>query len=62
MDIFLDTANTDEINEILQWGIIKGVTTNQKIFLKENRGVFSSHQNRRKSIEGNKTKTKAIAG
>jgi transaldolase len=35
MEIFLDTANTDEIKEILQWGLIKGVTTNQKIFLKE---------------------------
>ena len=35
MEIFLDTANTDEIAEILEWGIIKGVTTNQKIFLKE---------------------------
>jgi len=35
MEIFLDTANTDEIDEILDWGIIKGVTTNQKIFLKE---------------------------
>ena len=35
MEIFLDTANIDDINEILDWGIIKGVTTNQKIFLKE---------------------------
>jgi len=35
MEIFLDTANTDEISEILEWGILKGVTTNQKIFLKE---------------------------
>lgn len=35
MDIFLDTANISEIEEILEWGIIKGVTTNQKIFLKE---------------------------
>jgi transaldolase len=35
MEIFLDTANTEEINEILKWGIIKGITTNQKIFLKE---------------------------
>ena len=35
MEIFLDTANTVEISEILQWGIIKGITTNQKIFLKE---------------------------
>lgn len=35
MEIFLDTANIDEIEEILEWGIIKGITTNQKIFLKE---------------------------
>ena len=35
MEIFLDTANIDEISEILEWGLIKGVTTNQKIFLKE---------------------------
>jgi transaldolase len=35
MEIFLDTANTDQIAEILKWGIIKGVTTNQKIFLNE---------------------------
>lgn len=35
MEIFLDTANINEISEILEWGLIKGVTTNQKIFLKE---------------------------
>jgi transaldolase len=35
MEIFLDTANIDEINDILPWGIVRGVTTNQKIFLKE---------------------------
>jgi len=34
-DVFLDTANLEEIKEIKSWGIIKGVTTNQKIFLKE---------------------------
>jgi len=28
MEIFLDTANIDEIAEILEWGIIKGVTKN----------------------------------
>jgi len=43
MEIFLDTANTDEISEILQWGIIKGVTTNQKIFLKEKGCNFEEH-------------------
>lgn len=35
MEIFLDTANIDEINEILTWGIMRGLTTNQKIFLNE---------------------------
>lgn len=34
-NIFLDTANLEEIEQIKRWGIIKGVTTNQKIFLKE---------------------------
>lgn len=34
-EIFLDTANIDHIKEILEWGVIRGVTTNQKIFLKE---------------------------
>jgi transaldolase len=35
MEIFLDTANVEEIKAILPWGIISGVTTNQKIFLAE---------------------------
>ena len=35
MDIFIDTANTSEIKSVLPWGIISGVTTNQKIFLAE---------------------------
>lgn len=34
-EIFLDTANIEEIKEILEWGVIKGITTNQKIFLNE---------------------------
>ena len=33
--IFLDTANLEEIEEIKSWGIIEGLTTNQKIFLNE---------------------------
>ena len=32
MELFLDTASVKEIREILPWGIITGVTTNQKIF------------------------------
>ena len=35
MEIFLDTASVKEIKEILPWGVISGVTTNQKIFLAE---------------------------
>ncbi len=35
MEIFLDTANIDEIKHIVRWGIVDGVTTNQKIFLNE---------------------------
>jgi len=35
MEIFLDTASVKEIKEILQWGIMSGITTNQKIFLAE---------------------------
>lgn len=35
MEIFLDTANINEISQILKWGIIDGITTNQKIFLNE---------------------------
>lgn len=35
MKIFLDTASMDEIKHIEKWGIIDGITTNQKIFLNE---------------------------
>ena len=35
MEIFLDTANIEEIKEILSWGVMRGLTTNQKIFLNE---------------------------
>jgi transaldolase len=32
MEMFLDTASVKEIKEILPWGVISGITTNQKIF------------------------------
>ncbi len=35
MDIFLDTASTEEVKKILPWGVVSGLTTNQKIFLQE---------------------------
>jgi transaldolase len=33
--IFLDTASIEEVRKILPWGVLSGVTTNQKIFLQE---------------------------
>lgn len=35
MDLFIDTANTDEIREINGWGILSGVTTNPTLAAKE---------------------------
>ncbi len=43
MEIFLDTANLDEIRQILPWGIISGLTTNQKILLREKGVDFRQH-------------------
>ena len=36
MELFIDTANVEEIREIARWGVLRGVTTNPKIFSKEN--------------------------
>lgn len=43
MEIFVDTANLSEIEEFKRWGILKGVTTNQKIFSKEKGVNFEEH-------------------
>lgn len=37
MQIFLDTANIDEIREAASWGVISGVTTNPSLVAKEKR-------------------------
>lgn len=42
MQIFLDTASVEEILHFLEWGILDGVTTNQKIFLMEKGVDFQS--------------------
>jgi len=42
MEIFLDTANIEEISHIVKWGIVDGITTNQKIFLNEKGVDFNS--------------------
>jgi transaldolase len=35
MKLFLDTANTDQVAEIAQWGVLDGVTTNPSLVAKE---------------------------
>ena len=40
MQIFLDTANLDEIREIAAWGILAGVTTNPSLLAKEKGADF----------------------
>lgn len=42
-DIFLDTANLKDIEELSRWGVIKGLTTNQKIFSFEKGVNFEKH-------------------
>ncbi|MGI6633364.1 MAG: fructose-6-phosphate aldolase [Bacillota bacterium] len=37
MQLFLDTANIDEIREAASWGVISGVTTNPSLIAKERR-------------------------
>ncbi|MCF6461185.1 fructose-6-phosphate aldolase [Clostridium sp. Cult3] len=37
MKLFIDTANIDEIEEVNQWGVICGVTTNPSLIAKEGR-------------------------
>lgn len=40
MQVFLDTANVDEIKEAVNWGVISGVTTNPTLIAKEEGGDF----------------------
>ena len=42
-EIFLDTANLKDIEELKRWGVIKGLTTNQKIFSLEKGINFEQH-------------------
>jgi transaldolase len=37
MQLFIDTANIDEIREAASWGVISGVTTNPSLIAKERR-------------------------
>lgn len=48
MEIYLDTANLKEIQEVVALGIISGITTNPTLVAKEGKGV--SFENRIKEI------------
>ena len=37
MQLFIDSANVDEIREIASWGVLAGVTTNPSLAAKEQR-------------------------
>ncbi len=40
MEMFIDTANIEEIKEIKEWGILSGVTTNPSLIAKEGEVEF----------------------
>lgn len=42
MEIYIDTANLDEIREAASWGILSGVTTNPSLIAKEKGANFQS--------------------
>jgi len=42
MELYLDTANLDEIREAASWGILSGVTTNPSLVAKEKGSDFKS--------------------
>ena len=39
MKIFLDTANLDELQRAVEWGVVDGVTTNPSLIAKEGRPI-----------------------
>jgi len=41
MELFIDTANVEEIKEIYDWGVITGVTTNPTLVAKEGKNFIS---------------------
>ncbi|MCA1840690.1 MAG: fructose-6-phosphate aldolase [Actinomycetota bacterium] len=43
MKLFLDTANLDEIKQINEWGVLKGITTNPSLIFKEKPTDWISH-------------------
>jgi len=39
LDIYIDTANMDEIREVAEWGVLAGVTTNPSLLAREGRDL-----------------------
>jgi len=45
LQIFIDSANINDIKKAVTWGIADGITTNQKIFMAE-KGVNFEQRSR----------------
>ena len=43
MKLFIDTANLQEIEEVLSKGLVQGITTNPSLLSKEPKADFYSH-------------------
>lgn len=52
MQLFIDTANLEEIKTVSTWGIIDGVTTNPSLIAKEGRNIIDVIQEITKLING----------
>src|SRR2546421_10993569 len=52
MRLFLDTANIDEIREINDWGVLKGVTTNPTLLAREHGDVEKAWRTILELVEG----------
>jgi len=52
MNLFLDTANVEEIKEAYSWGVISGVTTNPSLVAKEGKEFFPTIQEIAAIVDG----------
>ncbi len=50
MELFLDTANIDEIRQAARFGVVRGVTTNPPLAAKESIGGFEAYKSAVKEI------------
>jgi transaldolase len=52
MRLFLDTANIDEIREINEWGVLRGVTTNPTLLAKEHGDIEKAWRSILELVDG----------